>query len=469
MIMKKEKGLALILTLFTLIILAGIALVLQALLVSGLRSSICRAESAKTYYIARAGIAYAMQAIKNDPEWAGTGTGFEAFANGSFQISVQSAYAGGTTRLWKITSAGTYGLSRRELVAWAQAPYSPPAPPSTSTQSFLSYVFATDSQNDLNNQPVWFCGPSTYWTGKIHTNGYFNIYANPKFVGQTTSSNINDPYYRSNGTYSSPVWYRSLLDRPYRYNNTSDPSRFYNPYNDFNTDRPTSGSSDFSFRGGVPAVSFPASPDQVKRVANYTYPASTTLVFNANGTMTATYPGGSRTDPIPASGATVYIAGEGTVYGTLSGRATVETAGNMYVPTNLVYKNPSQDILGLVSDGHIIVGSSNPNSRPSYEIDAAMIALNTSIYVRDYNRGVMGGRITVKGAYIQKKVGPYSITDFSTGRQLSGYRSTVIYDTRLLTNPPPNFPGTTTNAGNTGTVTGAFSIKAIQDKGALGN
>lgn len=143
--------------------------------------------------------------------------------------------------------------------------------------------------------------------------------------------------------------------------------------------------------------------------------------------------------------------GDVFVEGTMHGQLTVAAENYVYVTGDLVYKNDSTDVLGLVGNNAVWVW--NPMDRygdkllsgSNREIDAAMISVLHTFQVQNFRYTGNRGTLTVKGAIAQKFRGPVG-TGYSDGTIYSGYSKNYNYDPRFRYTAPPKFlsPVTTT-------------------------
>ncbi|MCL5774554.1 MAG: hypothetical protein M1536_09320 [Firmicutes bacterium] len=431
-----SKGIALIFALFALAILMIIGFTLQSIMTIELQSSMNRLSSSRAYYYAMAGVARAEAELKTDYYWSGAGG--VAIGSGSYTVSVWADpnNNGRSLKIWKATCTGASGSSTRTIVVWLQQ------------DSFAKYAYFTDREQTSSNQTIWFVNRDSI-TGAAHTNGYFNIYQNPKFSEKVDSANNSDPYFDNRN--------RNYRVGGYTY---TDTAKFYHTYNNYNSDYPVAlnNSPGFSFSGGQANIPLPGNTNIISSNANYTYNGNTTITLLNTGSMQVTPPSGrSFIQPIPPQGATVFVNGTLNLSGTLKGRLTIGTNGNINITDNVLYSDRTSDVLGLVSGAHIVI-QTNQNVQRDMEIDAAMMALNTSFYVDSYQSGVPRGTLHIFGGIIQKNRGAVGTFNGSNGSLMTGYSKDYVYDSKLLNYPPLNFP-----------TTGQITIKAIQDMGALGH
>lgn len=177
------------------------------------------------------------------------------------------------------------------------------------------------------------------------------------------------------------------------------------------------------------------------------YVDPTTATCPGNGKSLQTYP--------VADDITTYDcrAGDAFVSGTLKGQLTIATAGDVVVTDDLVYSrqvwngtkiDPTvTDVLGLVAQGWVKtyhpVTSSNAELAQAQikdlQIDAAILSVDNSFTVQWFNRGTSSGlgTLKVRGGIYQRYRGPVG----TSGGQ--GYLKDYVYDTRLVSLPPPYF------------------------------
>ena len=158
-------------------------------------------------------------------------------------------------------------------------------------------------------------------------------------------------------------------------------------------------------------------------------------------------------DTADARTTTDYGCNFGTAYvqGRVDGQVTVATARDVVVTGNLEYADPAagNDVVGLIptnyawvyhpvnSSGQDLLAASARVTR----IDAAILSLNRSFLVQNFNTGTTfsaTGRpvLTVNGTIAQKFRGPVGT---SGGSSFTGYRKNYVYDERLRYLPPPYF------------------------------
>lgn len=162
------------------------------------------------------------------------------------------------------------------------------------------------------------------------------------------------------------------------------------------------------------------------------------LVFDATGSMTVsrcTKVGAHLADrvpsctspalyPVPANGA-VYAGQSVVVSGTVKGRVTVASNGDVVIGGDIAYNQPGTDVLGLIAKQEMIVARWVPTNLTWTAATIAQTGRWRS-YVTDGSHGTM----TFTG---------------STATNLGGYMNmftvrNYLYDTNLLYLQPPYFP-----------------------------
>lgn len=170
------------------------------------------------------------------------------------------------------------------------------------------------------------------------------------------------------------------------------------------------------------------------------------------------YPTTNEYAPTATSGTQAYGCrnGDAFVEGQLHSAVTISAANYLYVTRNITYVDPKADILGLVAENAIWVWnpmqrtctSNCSGSNPTYKftpllndsakdngrtINAAILSVNHTFQVQNYDKGNLRGTLTVSGAIAQNFRGPVG-TSGSTG-----YAKGYLYDQRFRNIAPPKF------------------------------
>jgi hypothetical protein len=171
------------------------------------------------------------------------------------------------------------------------------------------------------------------------------------------------------------------------------------------------------------------------------------IIYVTNGTCSSSYSPYNATYP-PASGCgTVYVSG------TYSSSVTIAAANDVIVTNNITTNLAGTAVLGLVANNFIRVqhgvttrsgatqGSCGTatnvaaTTHANLRIDAAVLALNHSFIVDNYDCGASLGNLTVNGAIAQLFRGTVGTT--SGGSISTGYLKNYTYDDRLAVQQPP--------------------------------
>jgi type II secretory pathway pseudopilin PulG len=129
------------------------------------------------------------------------------------------------------------------------------------------------------------------------------------------------------------------------------------------------------------------------------------------------------------------------VHGGYSGRLTIASSNDIIVDGNTTASG-EEAMLGLIANNfiriyHPCTYGSNANGAGSIEnlsVDAAILAINHSFIVDNYDCGAALGTLKVNGAISQKYRGVVGTTGSGTG-----YLKSYNYDDRLHTITPPSF------------------------------
>ena len=158
--------------------------------------------------------------------------------------------------------------------------------------------------------------------------------------------------------------------------------------------------------------------------------------MSKNGTCTSTYTPFETTYPETSGCGNVYVKGS------YSGQLTIAAENDIIVNGNLKKEASSSGLLGLIANNFVRVyhPCSNGNNGSGWmknpEIEAAILTINHSFIVDNYNCGEQMGSLTVDGAIAQKFRGPVGTYGGNGG---TGYTKNYIYDDRLRYVEPPDF------------------------------
>ena len=127
---------------------------------------------------------------------------------------------------------------------------------------------------------------------------------------------------------------------------------------------------------------------------------------------------------------------------------TIGSASDIVVAGNL--ERVGDTVMGLVAQNFVRVKHgvrscpqpSNPDrceTFPNMKIQAAILTLQHSFIVDNYDQGATLGALTVDGAIAQKFRGPVGTFNPDTGNASTGYTKDYNYDSRLRYRSPPFF------------------------------
>jgi hypothetical protein len=284
-------------------------------------------------------------------------------------------------------------------------------------RSFAHYIYFTDHETvEGSGEKIWFITGDII-RGPLHSNDYIHIWGDPEFQKKVTTSRNLDIYPGSN-----PIFKEGYEEE-------------------------------------VPVLEMPPTNIELKtwaQAGGYYYYGKTTITLKNSGYLLIENNNSQSTGPtglvsLPANGV-IYVDGQngaksnqnnGDVYieGTLSGRLTIASKNNIYITGDLLYKDETADMLGLVAENYVYIlhYKGYKDVAPyNIEINAAIFAVNHSFSYEKYYYGPPKGTITLKGALVQKYRGAVG-TFYRSGKKRSGYSKDYYYDERMLYTEPPHF------------------------------
>lgn len=320
---------------------------------------------------------------------------------------------------YQVQSTGTVGTVSQTITNYLR------------TDNYARYIWFTDSES-YQGSNVWFWDQD-HLNGPTHTNGHFNIKGNPIFGGAVRSVDGYIRYY-NNGT-------------------NINSSNLSNP----DYDVPVFGGT---VTLGSESINMPTQAVNLRAASTASgglrLIGNTTVLLNSDGTMNVTNPArgwNNYNRSLPANGAIFVdssidsrgrrVLSNLNISGVLSGRLTVGASGDIIITNSIAYANDpmtnpaSTDILGIVSEGDVMISKNAPSN---LEVDASIMALNTSFMLEEWWRNGAREDLSVFGGIIQKQRGP--VGTFSGTTKVSGYSKDYNYDERLLITPPPFVPTT---------------------------
>jgi hypothetical protein len=164
------------------------------------------------------------------------------------------------------------------------------------------------------------------------------------------------------------------------------------------------------------------------------------VVYVANGICSEAYDPFSVSYPSTSGCGNAYVRNT-TSSGTYSSELTIAAENDIIINGNL--NRSSNGILGLIANNFVRVyhpcssGSNGSGSLQDPSIDAAIMSLEHSFIVDEYDCGKDLGNLSVEGAIAQKFRGP--VGTHSGGGASTGYSKNYVYDDRLLYLEPPHF------------------------------
>jgi hypothetical protein len=413
-----KKGVALIATYMVLTVLLGFSGLLFNISNWQNKTTNTFKRQAQVKDIAEAGLDKALNWLRAQAVPPGNSTnpwgGVQNLGNpaiGSYSVTITDITPVGlpSTKRYRIAATGTVSGITRTLTNYVQ------------TDNYARYIWFTNTES-FGGTNVWFWDQD-HLNGPTHTNGHFNIKGNPVFEGEVRSVDNYIRYYNNGSNINSS----NLSNSPYDLPDFQDTVTL-----------------------GADATNMPTQALNLRTASTAAgglrLTGNTTMVLNANGTMNVTNAAmgwNNHNMPLPANGALFVNNGTLTISGTLNGRLTAGASRDINIPNNIVYANDprtnpaSTDTLGLISEEDVVINSNAPNN---LEIDASIMALNTSFMLNNWSQGPAKGTLSVFGGIIQNQRGP--VGTFSGTTKLSGYSKNYNYDQRLLASPPPFVPTT---------------------------
>jgi Tfp pilus assembly protein PilX len=288
-------------------------------------------------------------------------------------------------------------------------------------QNFSRYAYFSDLEKDpVGGQTIWFVTKDEFF-GPVHTNDQMHIYGSPTFHDEASSNAASIDYYNGGPPSDNPKFLGGL---------TLNASRI---------PLPTNTSMILAKANESGGLKLTGNPVYIKFLVDAGGNRSLSVSINGGAFNTMAYP----------SNGVIYVQGYAQIEGKVKGQVTVGSNGDIRIMDNIVYNTDprtdptSTDLLGIVSDRNVIMWDTSANKDTADEtVMAAIMALNTSWTVENYDSGSPRGKLIVYGGIIQRQRGPVGTFYSSNGQIASGYEKAYSYDPRLMDNPPPAFPTT---------------------------
>ncbi len=419
--MKSDRGVVMILVLTSVLTISLLAGAFAHLGVYEHRYAVRNQEATQAFYLSESAVDQALRWLRAQPG-PPTSTQFPLGATGQDLFDLQGNRIG-SYGVSVVPDAGNpvNFLDRFRIEGWgvSGSVASPTAQRQTvltvQTESFARYAYFTDNERSPSGATVWFITGDRI-EGPTHTNGRFSMYGNPVFDGPVSSvaTSIN----------------------------------YFNP--------PPAGGNNPVFNAGLQLgvqpkpfpSTFPSALVNAASSGGMALSGNTTVSLDCSGTMRVTNAAAGYNNtalPLPGNGVLYVGGGNVNLSGCVNGQLTIGTDRTVNVTNSIVYSddpavNPaSDDLLGIVAGDNILVTSSAPYD---VQIDAVMMALNTSFMVQNYWIGPPKGTLGVLGGLIQERRGPVGTFNAQSGTKKSGYTKDYHYDQRLLNLTPPFFPTT---------------------------
>ncbi|MBU2103304.1 MAG: hypothetical protein ABH865_07020 [Candidatus Omnitrophota bacterium] len=339
--------------------------------------------------------------------------GIQTLGGGSYDVAIEDLGVVGssvTVRRYKVTSMGSFGNRTRILTNYVQV------------DNYARYLWFTD-QEVFSGTNVWFWSQDRL-NGPTHTNAHYNIMGNPVFESQVQSVDNYVRFYNNGNNINLAQSTNPPYDNP-----------DFQQGLDFGAEQTTMPTQALNLRAGAASGGLSLRGDTI-------------VTFLSNGTMNVTNSRqgwNNRNMALPANGALFVDRGSLTISGTLDGRLTVGTSRDIKIPGNITYAddpeiNPnSDDILGIIAEGDVVIDDAAPYD---LVIKGCAMAMDTSFMLENWWAVAAKGILTVYGGIIQDERGPVGTFNGQTGQKISGYSKDYRYDPRLLANPPPYMPTT---------------------------
>ena len=419
---RRQDGVSLVTTVLVVMLLSTISVALFSKIISGNKISVNHFSSSQSFWLAEAGIERSLHWLRYQDPPPGGVSPFTLYndvslAGGTYSVEIDPDDNNTSTYIkqYAIRSTGTYGPASRQLEVQVRM------------NTFGRYAYLT---GDEGYGTIWFYTGDVI-EGPLHSNDQIAINGTPTFMGRVTSSassflqgsSYNPTFVEGYQLNAPPVHFptqQEIIDNYWSMNDSPPPliidARFGKDASvQFNSDG-TITYSVWHWEGGW------WNPYKVYDIQN-----ATANIADLNGIL--------------------YVRGDVRLKGTVKGRITVIATDDIYITDDLRYvqadatgrPDPSStDVLGLISMRDVVVADTGPNQN-DVVIDGAILALDESFYVENYDYGSPRGTLHLWGSLSQKVRGPVG-TFGRYGR--TGYEKDYHYDERFLQTPPPYYPTT---------------------------
>lgn len=413
-----QAGVSLVTAVMITSLLSTLLVVTVSLVVSNNRMSVSHITSSKAMWLAEAGLEKALYWLRNqDPPPGGVApfTQYDqvSLGDGTFTVVVDPADQNTNTYIkqYLIRSIGAIGSYSRQLEIQVRM------------NTFGKYAYLT---GDEGYGTIWFTSGDVI-EGPLHSNDQIAITGAPTFMGRVTSSA---------SSFLVGSGYNPTFVEGYQLN--------------------------------APSVHFPTQQEIVDNywainndppqlIIDARFGKDASIDFNSDGTITYNvwhWSHGHKVYNIQNASASllnlngiIFVKGDVRIKGTINGQVTLAATDDILIQDDLIYADAGtngqpnsgcDDVLGLISMRDVVISDTAPN-RNNVIVDAAVLALNNSFYVQNYNYGSSRGYIHLWGSLSQKVRGPVGTFGYYG---MTGYYKDYHYDERFMTIPPPYFPTT---------------------------
>jgi len=419
-----DRGTALVIVILIMVALTGLVMGISAISINETQLATNEMLDKQAFYLAEAGVEKSIRYLSElSAPFLGSGPNndqpvklfdnLDLYGKGTVTCYLDplDSNTGNPTRFVAITARATLngtGLTKCLQVKVGQ-------------QNFSRYAYFSDLEKSPSGYTIWFVTRDVFY-GPVHTNDQMHIYGSPTFYEEVSSAASSIDYYHGGPPQDNPQFHKGL---------TLNASSIPLPVN---TNMLLNKANE---PGGLKLT---GNPVYIKFMVDASENAFLRVTINGS-TQDLSYP----------SNGVIYVSGKVQIEGVVKGQITLGCDGDIEIMDNVTYYTDpridptSTDLLGLVSEKNVYMDGSTYGANydsADETVMAAIMALNTSWTVENYNQGTPRGKLIVYGGIIQKQRGPVGTFNSYTGQIATGYEKDYSFDPRLLDNPPPAFPTT---------------------------
>ncbi len=415
-----QRGTALVIIILIMLALTGIVMGVSSISVNETQLASNELLDKKAFYLAESGVEKSIKYLSNlSTPFLGSGSNndqpsvlysdedFYGMGTVTSYLDPLDSNTGNPTRFVSISVRATLagsGITKALRVQVGQ-------------QNFSRYAYFTNLEKTPSGTTIWFYEDDVFH-GPVHTNDQMHIYGSPTFFDEVSSAAASIDYYHGGPPQDNPTFHEGLTLNASRIDLPLDTGMLMNKANE---------------AGGL-KISGDAEIEFMLDAGDNPFIRVTT--------------GGTTNDLAYPGNGVIYVDGTITgIKGTVRGQVNVGCSEDIRITDNLVYYTDprtdpnSTDLCGLVAEQNVIMWDNAENMDSADEtVMAAVMTLNTSWTVRNYDDPPPRGKLVVYGGIIQRKRGPVGM--FSSSGIYSGYEKNYTFDERLLDTPPPAFPTT---------------------------